>query len=148
MSYNIDVINPQEYPEIVDVWESSVRATHHFLSESDIQFFKPLILNEYLAAVKLACSRDNRTGKIVGFVGVADDKLEMLFIHPYQRGAGIGKQLLNHAIEEMNIRYVDVNEDNEQAVGFYEHMGFHCFKRSELDGMGKPFPLLHMELNR
>lgn len=148
MSYKIDVIDPKEYSEIVEVWESSVRATHHFLSEADIQFFKPLILNEYLAAVKLACSRNNETGRIVGFVGVADDKLEMLFIHPDQRGAGIGKQLLNHAIDEMKIKYVDVNEDNLQAVGFYEHLGFTCFKRSELDGMGKPFPLLHMQLNR
>ena len=148
MSYKIDVIDPKEYSEIVEVWESSVRATHHFLSEADIQFFKPLILNEYLAAVKLACSRNNDTGRIVGFVGVADDKLEMLFIHPDQRGAGIGKQLLNHAIDEMKIKYVDVNEDNLQAVGFYEHLGFTCFKRSELDGMGKPFPLLHMQLNR
>jgi putative acetyltransferase len=39
-----------------------------------------------------------------------------------------------------------VNEQNPQAVGFYEHIGFLITGRSTLDGQGKPFPLLHMKL--
>ncbi|MDX1759970.1 MAG: GNAT family N-acetyltransferase [Arenibacter algicola] len=147
MTYKIDTISKTEYPEVVVVWEASVRATHHFLDEKDIQYFKPLILNEYLNAVQLGCIR-NTDKKIIGFMGVADRQLEMLFIHPEYRGMGIGKSLLTYSIHELNVNKVDVNEENEQAVKFYMHCGFEIISRSELDASGKPYPILHMELKR
>ncbi len=145
MKYKIDNINKTEYIEVVNIWEASVRATHHFLKEEDIQYFKPLILNTYLDAVELKSVR-NEEGKIVGFLGVADQNLEMLFIQPDYRGKQIGKTLLNYSIEKMNVRKVDVNEQNDQAVGFYTKFGFETTSRSELDSSGKPYPTLHMEL--
>ncbi len=141
----IVIATKEDHQEIITVWELSVRATHHFLSEADIQFFKPLILDQYLDAVRLFCTR-NEAGLITGFLGLSDDKIEMLFIHPDVRGQGIGKQLLEYAVHEQQIRSVDVNEQNEQAVGFYQHMGFRVIHRSPVDGMGKPFPLLSMSL--
>jgi putative acetyltransferase len=145
MEYKIDNIIKAEYNEVVTIWEASVRATHHFLKEEDIQYFKPLILNTYLDVVKLKCMR-NEEGKIIGFLGVANQNLEMLFIHPDYRGKHIGKTLLNFSIEKMNVKKVDVNEQNEQAVGFYKKNGFETINRSELDSSGKPYPTLHMEL--
>ncbi|WP_299610089.1 acetyltransferase [uncultured Aquimarina sp.] len=147
MKYNIDTINTSEYQEVVEVWESSVRATHHFLKEEDIAYFKPLILNTYLDAVTLRCVR-NENKKIVGFLGVAEQNLEMLFIDPDYRGKRIGKSLLAYSIDQMEVIKVDVNEQNEQAVGFYKHEGFEVIGRSELDGTGKPYPILHMELRK
>lgn len=70
----------------------------------------------------------------------------MLFISPNERGKGIGKQLLDYSIKELNVTKVDVNEDNEQAVKFYEKCGFQTYDRSEVDSTGKPYPLLHMKL--
>ncbi|MFC4685849.1 GNAT family N-acetyltransferase [Epilithonimonas pallida] len=145
MKYKIDNIKKTEYKEVVDIWEASVRATHHFLKEEDIQYFKPLILNIYLNAVELKCIK-NEENKITGFLGVADQNLEMLFIHPDYRGKQIGKTLLNYSIEKMNVKKVDVNEQNEQAVGFYKKYGFETKSRSELDSSGKPYPTLHMVL--
>ncbi len=144
---SIDTIKKTEYPEVVDLWEASVRATHHFLKEEDIAYFKPLILNIYLDAVELRCMR-NSEGKILGFSGVAEGNLEMLFIHPDYRGQQIGKKLLDYAIQEQEVNKVDVNEQNEQALGFYQHFGFEVVSRSELDPSGKPYPILHMELKR
>jgi putative acetyltransferase len=40
---------------------------------------------------------------------------------------------------------VDVNEQNDQAVGFYRHMGFEVTGRSAVDDLGQPFPVLHMK---
>lgn len=145
MNYSIDHIHEYEYPEVVDVWEASVRATHHFLTEEDIAYFKPLILMVYLKAVHLRGVR-NEHGNILGFMGAAAGKLEMLFIHPDARGHGLGKILVNHAVKEFQVTQVDVNEDNQQAVGFYEHLGFKTVSRSELDSLGKPYPILSMEL--
>ena len=145
MTFNIEKVRKEEYQEILDVWEASVRATHHFLKEEDIEYFKPLILNTYLDAVELRCIKNNQ-GKIVGFSGVAEQNLEMLFIHPDERGKGVGKALLVNSLKEFSVNKVDVNEDNDQAVGFYQKQGFKTYDRSDLDGTGKPYPLLHMKL--
>lgn len=145
MAYKIAMVTPADYPELVLVWEASVKATHDFLTQEDIDFFRPLILNEYLDAVELACTKD-AAGNILGFIGIAGSKVEMLFIHPGARGKGIGKFLLEYAIREKGINAVDVNEQNTQAVGFYLHSGFKVVSRSATDGMGKPFPILSMAL--
>lgn len=141
----IEVPVTADYPELISVWEASVRATHDFLKEENIQFYKPLILNEYLKAVDLYCVKDNDA--VAGFMGLSESSIEMLFIHPDFRGSGIGKNLLQFAVNELKVNKVDVNEQNDQALGFYLKMGFKVVNRSELDGMGKPYPILHMELN-
>ncbi|MBR10512.1 MAG: GNAT family N-acetyltransferase [Rickettsiales bacterium] len=145
MLYHIDIINKEEYQSVVEIWEASVRATHDFLQEEDIAFFKPLILNEYLDAVNLRSAR-NEENEIVGFLGVAEENLEMLFIHPTYFSKGVGKMLLDYAINELSITKVDVNEQNKRATGFYLHSGFTVIGRSEKDPLGKPYPILHMRL--
>ncbi|MEO9503843.1 MAG: hypothetical protein ABJO28_12340 [Maribacter dokdonensis] len=76
MKNKIDFIQKWEYPQVVEVWEASVRATHHFLNEEDIQYFKPLILNTYLDAVNLRAYR-NHEKEIIAFLGVDQSNLEM-----------------------------------------------------------------------
>lgn len=144
MAQKVDTVQENDFDTLTEVWEASVRATHSFLTEDNIQYFKPLVRKEFLPAVELRCVRDEDF-RPIGFVGVANGKIEMLFIRPDMRGRGIGKQLLTYAVEEMNAREVDVNEQNEQAVGFYKRMGFAVVGRSDVDSMGKPFPLLQMK---
>ena len=139
----ITAATEKDYPEIIDVWEQSVRATHHFLPEEYLQQIKTL-LPSIFPAVQIFVAQDNN--KIAGFLGVAEKKIEMLFIHPDSRGKGIGKQLTEFAIHELQANKVDVNEQNEQATGFYQRMGFVVTGREETDGLGKPYPLLLMEL--
>lgn len=141
----ISIVKSNEYTDLLTIWEEAVRATHHFLTEQAIQALKPLILNDYFSMVTLFCSRNDQK-KITGFAGVSDNKLEMLFIDPTLRGLGYGKALLQYAIDHFNINEVDVNEQNPQAIGFYEHHGFNIVSRSPLDGQGNPYPLLHMKI--
>ena len=131
-----------QFPQLVSVWEASVRATHHFLSEQDIVFFRSQLSQHYLPMVDLYYLGDDSS--IKGFLGVSQDNIEMLFIHPDFRGEGIGKILLDYAVNQLAIVKVDVNEQNQQAVGFYLHQGFKIVGRSDTDSMGKPFPLLHL----
>ncbi len=145
MNLTITPVAAEEYPALTELWEASVRATHDFLSEVHIQRLRPLILNDYLGAVELRAARDEQ-GTLLGFAGVHAQKLEMLFVDPAQRGAGVGKALLAFAIAELGVREVDVNEQNPQATGFYLHQGFSVTGRSELDGQGEPFPLLHLQI--
>lgn len=81
-------------------------------------------------------------------MGIDSNRLEMLFLSPEVRGKGLGKQLLQYGIETYNIQELNVNEQNPQAVGFYEHMGFQTYKRTEYDEEGNPYPLLYMRLSR
>ena len=141
----IDKIDSSNYPGLIKIWEASVRATHDFLNEDDITFLKPLILEKYFDAVDLRCAKDD-AGIILGFIGMADKNIEMLFISPDHMGKGIGAFLTNNAIQKQGATKVDVNEQNPQAIGFYEHLGFKVISRSATDGQGKPFPILRMEL--
>lgn len=119
--------------------------THHFLTEESIQFYKPLIRNHYLPAVELFIIR-NSHGKIAAFMGLSDELIEMLFVHPDEQEKGYGKRLIEYAIRQKQIDKVDVNEDNDQALRFYQHLGFEIIGRDETDSMGKPYPILHLQL--
>lgn len=136
-------VGPEEGPDLLEVWEASVRATHHFLSESDLQSLKPLVLPGLLAFEHLRCVRD-REGRMVAFVGVDRGKMEALFVHPRWHRAGVGRRLARHAVVELGATTVDVNEQNEGAIAFYRRLGFEVEGRSETDGAGRPFPLLHL----
>jgi putative acetyltransferase len=141
---NVSPVRAEDYPRVLEVWEASVRATHHFVAASDIDIFRPMVQGA-LPHLELACMRDT-DGIVVGFIAVTHGKIEMLFIHPDWRGHGVGKQLVNFALTTLGATKVDVNEQNEQALGFYLRMGFVVEGRSDLDGTGKPYPLLHMRL--
>ena len=141
----IDTTTKAEYLELIEIWESSVRATHDFLNDEYISSLKPLILEHYFDAVDLRVAK-NSNNKITGFIGVAECNVEMLFISPDSRNKGVGSLLLKNAIETQSANKVDVNEQNPDAIGFYKHLGFSVIGRSPLDGQGNPFPLIHMEL--
>lgn len=142
---NIFPVEPEDYARVVEVWEASVRATHHFVTEADIEIFRPLVREALPQVARLMCVRE-AAGQVAGFVGVLHNRVEMLFMHPAARGQGAGKRLLHYAVTTWGATELDVNEQNEQAVGFYLHLGFRVVGRSALDGMGKPYPLLHLRL--
>lgn len=129
---------------LVGLWDKSVRASHHFLAEVDIRHLTPFV-GEAIRGVEtlLVMYQGNRP---LAFMGVENRKIEMLFVAPDCFGNGFGKQLVRIAIEQYGVCYVDVNEQNPQAEGFYRHLGFRTFERTETDGQGNPFPILRMKL--
>jgi len=135
----------KDYQKLIAIWEAAVRATHHFLTEEDIAIYKELILTSYFDEVDLYCSMEETI--ITGFLGLSGDTIQMLFIDPKFHGNGIGKKLIRFAIEDKACTKVDVNEQNKQAVGFYEYLGFITKQRFEEDAAGKQYPILAMELN-
>lgn len=130
--------------QLLKVWESSVKATHLFLSENEIESIKEYV-PQALKEVPYLVIIENEDKFPVGFMGVAKQHLEMLFIAETERGKGLGKELLKYGLEKLSINDVAVNEQNPLAIGFYEHMGFTVYKRTELDEQGNPYPLLYMK---
>ena len=129
---------------LLRLWEASVQASHHFLTEEDIQRLAPFA-GEAIRGIEtlLVMYQGNRP---VAFMGVENGKIEMLFVAPDSFGSGFGKRLVRLAIEQHHARYVDVNEQNPEAEGFYRHLGFSVFERTETDEQGNPFPILKMRL--
>lgn len=132
--------------ELIEVWEKSVRATHDFLREKDIEEIKREI-PMYFDAVEMYCTK-NSEGRITGFIGTADRKIEMLFVDPEYFGMSLGKTLIKYVMKNREIDEVDVNEQNDKALKFYLHMGFEVILRDEFDSMGNPFPILHMKIKK
>ncbi len=126
------------------MWENSVKATHLFLSESEIENIKqyvPQILREITDLI-IAINDDNHP---IAFMGIKDRKLEMLFVSAEETGKGIGTKLIQCGINYYSINEVTVNEQNPNAKRFYENNGFQVYKRTETDEQGNPYPLLYMK---
>lgn len=139
--------NLQLIDKLLEVWESSVRATHNFLSNEEILEIKKYV-PEALSGISHLIIKTNEDENSIAFMGIENNKLEMLFIAPKYRGKGIGKKMLLYGIENYGVNDLAVNEDNPLAKGFYEHMGFKVYERHELDDQGKPYPVLYMRLEK
>ena len=129
--------------QLLIVWKNSVKETHLFLSKDEIENIEPYVF-QALNNIKHLIIETDDNGDPIAFMGIEDNKLEMLFIAPDIREKGLGKKLLVYGIENYQVNELDVNEQNPQAKGFYEYMGFKVYKRDELDAQGNPYPILHM----
>lgn len=129
--------------KLLEIWETSVRASHHFLTEADITRLAPQAEGALRHIETLWVMEDEQHP--IGFMGVQGRKIEMLFLHPGYFRKGLGKTLVEQAFRDLNVEYVDVNEQNPDAKKFYERMGFKTFKRNECDSEGNPFPILEMK---
>lgn len=141
----IERFGPDDFDALTDVWEASVRATHAFLPQGEVERLRPLVRNVYLGSADIYGVRGD-DGRPAAFAGVCGDKLEMLFVHPSFFGHGLGRALVRYATDVPGVSRVDVNEQNTGAVAFYGRMGFATVSRDETDDQGMSYPVLHMEL--
>ena len=129
---------------LVALWLRSVQATHTFLTEEDIASLLPDV-RAALQSDQLelwVCAVDPNT--IVGFMGLAGQGLEALFLDPVHLREGIGRRMVAHAIALKGELTVDVNEQNPAAIRFYQACDFEIEGRSAVDSAGRTFPILHM----
>ena len=130
--------------QVLAVWEKSVLATHDFLLPKDFEEIKELVNDIDFNDFQVFCLLDQN--HVSGFVGVADKKVEMLFLDPKYFGQGLGYQLLNFAVTELHADKLDVNEQNSSAFKFYKKCGFETYERTDKDDQGREYPLLRMKL--
>lgn len=130
----------------MDIWRAAVDATHDFLSPQDRHEIEEM-LSGFLptAPLWLAVDGDDRA---IGFMLMNGSHMEALFIHPEYRGRGVGRALVEHGLSLQPTMTTDVNEQNGQALRFYERLGFRRTGRSETDGQGRPYPLIHLRYQR
>lgn len=127
---------------VVDIWRNAVDATHHFLAPADRLAIEAEV-RAFLPDAPLLLAVD-QLDHAVGFMLLDGSHMEALFIDPAHRGRGVGRLLVEHALSQYGLMSTDVNEQNGQAVGFYQRLGFTVTSRSPLDGQGRAYPLLHL----
>ena len=138
----IRMSRPSEAEDIIQIWKSSVDATHDFLTTHDRQEIEKEVVGFFSETPVWVATNDEDLP--LGFMFLHDGHLEALFVDASARGLGVGKLLISHALALHPDLSVDVNEQNQQAVGFYHHMGFQVLGRSGQDSQGRPYPLLHL----
>ncbi|AKU91969.1 acetyltransferase [Vulgatibacter incomptus] len=143
MQITIRPFHAADTEALVEIWRRAVLETHDFLAKADFDDIHEKLGSVYLPAVNVhvACA----DGRPVGFIGMGGRHVEMLFVDPAVMGSGIGRRLLNHVAGDRPLT-VDVNEQNPKAVGFYLRYGILQTGRSETDGQGRPYPLLHLAM--
>jgi putative acetyltransferase len=141
----VRLAEPQDGEALLSLWERSVRATHDFLTEQDIVSLRPLVAEELAGSTVAWWVLCADAADPIGFLGYTSDTIEALFIDPAHHRTGAGRFLVEHAQSlASGPLAVDVNEQNGEALRFYEALGFSVVSRSPTDGAGRPFPLAHM----
>lgn len=127
---------------VIEIWRDAVDATHDFLTREDRIAIEEEV-RSFLHAAPLWLAVD-RSDRPLGFMLLDGSSMEALFIDPAHRGRGVGRLLIEHALTLLPTLTTDVNEQNAQAIGFYERMGFVRTGRSDCDGQGRAYPLIHL----
>lgn len=131
--------------KLVNLWENSVKASHLFLSNKEIEEIKKYV-PQALREIEHLIVETDKTENPIAFMGIYKNKLEMLFISPAHMKTGLGRKLIEEAIENYSVNELVVNEQNPKAKGFYEHLGFRVYKRNPIDEQGNQYPILFMHL--
>lgn len=129
--------------KLVNLWESSVKASHLFLSNKEVEEIKKYV-PQALREIEHFIVETDKTENPIAFMGIYKNKLEMLFISPAHMKTGLGRKLIEEAIENYSVNELVVNEQNPKAKGFYEHLGFKVYKRNPIDEQGNKYPILYM----
>ncbi len=137
---------PADGSRVVEIWRRAVDATHDFLTLIDRRDIEAEVAT-LLPGARLDLAID-KTDKAIGFMLLDGSHMEALFVDPAFHGLGVGRALVEDAIRRHPGLSTDVNEQNHQAMGFYERLGFERNGHSAVDGQGRPYPLIHLRYAR
>ncbi|CAM7906844.1 acetyltransferase [Klebsiella quasipneumoniae] len=133
---------PDEGDKLIAIWCRSVDATHDFLSKAYRKELEEMV-RAFLPEAPLWVAV-NTEDQPIAFMLLTGDHMDALFVDPDVRGCGVGRLLIEYALSLTPKLTTNVNEQNEQAVGFYQRMGFRVTGRSETDDLEQPYPLLNL----
>ena len=84
---SIEDRNPILVEQLVKVWKGSVKETHTFLSDEEINHIQEYVPQALREVPHLMIIEDDH-GFPCAFMGINEHKLEMLFVSPEARGRG------------------------------------------------------------
>ncbi|HEX8653613.1 MAG TPA: acetyltransferase [Allosphingosinicella sp.] len=142
--WTIRLWREDEQERLHAIWSEAVRATHGFISEEHFRLFSGIVRDEMLRQGGLWVAADGED-RAIAWMQIEGRKVEALFVDPAFHRRGAGRALMDHARRMSPVLELDANEQSG-AVAFYRRLGFVETGRSEADGRGLPYPLVHMRL--
>ena len=143
MAVRVRGVRDEDLTSLLSIWRAAVEASHGFLTSEDVDWYEKLVAGylPQMGDLRVAVDADDAP---LGFIAQDAGEIHMLFVSPDAQGRGAGSALLEHVAQDQPELRLDVNEQNPAAVAFYTAKGFRQVGRSELDGQGRPFPLLRL----
>ena len=149
---NITILSyePSMLPEMLKIWQDSVRASHFFLKDSDIVEIKQEVKAAFSSLQNILVAKLN--DDFAGFIGVSEKSIEMLFVASKFFNLGLGKRLILEAVNafftEQDEILLDCNEQNERGLTFYQKLGFKERGKSQKDSKGRDFAIIHFAISK
>ena len=138
--FEIIPISKEELHRIEHLWKR-LNELHYQDSHFFKEHYRTFTFNERIKKFHRFDAKDikidavqNETGTLVGYcistIQDAVGEIDSLFVDESIRGTGIGKQLVENALQWMRARaceriIVSVAEGHESVFGFYEKFGFY-----------------------
>lgn len=136
----IDRITREEIDSILEIWYESAKNTYDHLLEEDFQDLMPMVEVGVRDSDNIIVIEKEE--EIKGFLLLDEEIIDMLFIKADSRHKGYGRKLVEFVIDKYDIRYASVNEENEEAIKFYQDIGFVHEEKGEQDHLGRVYPML------
>lgn len=136
-------IRDEDTDVLVKIWFEASSGAHSFLGEERLREQAIQVRDIYLKQAENWVILDN--GQPAGFIGLMDSFIGGLFIDTKVHGKGLGRQLLDHALELKKTLELEVYALNTQAHGFYLRNQFIETARHPTDSEGLPFEVIHMK---
>ena len=126
---------------LLDIWERSVKATHLFLSDGEIENIKEYVPRALMGVENLTVA-ENEDGQSVAFMGTESGTLEMLFIAPEERGKGLGKRLFRYGIDHLGGKRTGGQRAEPAGKGLLRAHGFSRLQTNGARRTGRPLSAL------
>ena len=134
---------PADVRRALEIWRAAVDATHGFLTSEHRAEIDRLVAEQFLPNAELWLAVD-ATDRPMGFLVMAGDMIDALFVDPAAHGQGFGTRLLDHAKTLTSALTVEANEQATNALPFYLRRGFEISGRTPTDQAGRPYPLVQL----
>ncbi|HPX05597.1 MAG TPA: N-acetyltransferase [Tenuifilaceae bacterium] len=136
MEISIRPLQEADLDTVVDLWLKSSIKAHSFIEASFWEGQVNAMREVYIPSADTWVA--DYEGMLVGFVSLNEEMLAALFVHPFFQGNGIGKQLLQFAMEQSDSLVLSVYKENKRAMDFYRKQGFEAIQEQVDKHTGMP----------
>lgn len=113
---------PEDSDALIAIWQSANAMAHPFLDAAFVAQVAKDMRALYLPNAETWVLENQ--GKLVGFIALIGDEIGGLFLEPAVHGQGLGRALVDHAVDLKGPLRVEVFEKNAIGRRFYDRYGF------------------------
>jgi putative acetyltransferase len=117
----------KDIDKIMDIWLKSTIKAHDFISEQYWKNSYNTVKDIYIPIAETFVCEDDED--IKGFISIINNEfIGALFVDVDAQSNGIGKCLIDYAMNKYKKLNLAVYKDNKKSVDFYIHIGFKIIK--------------------